>query len=85
MAMAMCMAMGSSRVTAKFQITLPSDVRQRVRFRPGEVVDVDVEDEETVRVHRSRKVRRPLDHLVGRRSWRAKPVRPDEVDEMAES
>jgi len=76
--------MGSSRVTAKYQITLPSDVRRRVRFRPGEVVEVVVEDEQTVRVHRPRKVRRPLDALVGRRPWLKKAVTPDEFDELAE-
>ncbi len=76
--------MGKSRVTAKFQITLPADVRQRVPFLPGEVVEVEAGDDQTVLVRRIRKVKNPLDHLVGRKPWFPKSIPPKRVDELSE-
>ncbi len=76
--------MGRSRVTSKFQITLPADVRNRVPFRPGEVVEVEAEDDQSVVVRRVRKVANPLDHLIGRKPWFPKSIPPEQVDEWAE-
>jgi AbrB family looped-hinge helix DNA binding protein len=76
--------MGKSRVTSKFQITLPADVRERVPFRPGEVVAIEATDNGSVVVRRVRKVANPLDHLIGRKPWFPKSIPPEQVDEWAE-
>jgi len=82
--MAIPISMGKSRVTAKFQVTLPADVRTRVPFRAGELVEIEAEDDSTVRVRRIRKVSNPLEHLIGRKPWFPKAIPPERVDEMAE-
>ena len=84
MGMGIPMHMGISRVTSKYQITLPADVRDRVPFRPGEIVLVEAGDGQSVIVRRVRKVANPLDHLVGRKPWFPKSMPPKQVDEWAE-
>lgn len=79
------MPMGKSRVTAKYQITLPADVRARAPVRPGVVVEIEARDDRSVIVRRVRKVAntRSITGSVGSRGSRN--VTPSRVDEMAES
>lgn len=84
MGMAIPMAMGKSRVTSKYQITLPADVRERIPFRPGEIVVVEAQDGRSVIIRRVHKVANPLDHLIGRAPWFPKSIPPEQVDEWAE-
>jgi len=84
MGMAIRIPMGKSRVTSKFQITLPADVREQVPFRPGEVVEVEAARNQTVVVRRVRKVKNPLDHLIGRKPWFSKSLSPERVDDLSE-
>jgi len=77
--------MGKTRVTSKFQITLPADVRERVPFRVGETVEVEVEDDRTVRVRKTRRViKDPLKYLVSKKPLLRKPIPQEEIDELAE-
>ncbi len=84
MGMAILTDVGKTRVTAKFQITLPADVRERVPFHPGETVEVVAKDEQTVLVRRTRKVKNPLRYLIAKKPWLDKSIPPEQVDELAE-
>lgn len=84
MGMAMLTAMGKSRVTAKYQITLPADVRERVPIRPGETVEVVAKDDQTVLVRRTGKVKNPLKYLIAKKPWLDRSIPPEQVDELAE-
>ena len=83
--MAIPMYMGKTRVTSKYQITLPADVRSRMPVHPGETLVVEVSDPSTIIVRRERAVRRPLSVLISRRALLRRHIAPDELDELAES
>jgi len=76
------MGMGRVRITEKYQITIPKDVRQLVKIVPGEIVEVEALDEYTIIVRRVG-VRDPLSHLIGKRMFK-KHISADEVEEAAE-
>lgn len=76
--------MGHTRVTDKYQITLPADVRARVPVVPGETLRVEARDAETIVVIRRRRFRRPLDVLVARKPLVRHHVPPDELDRLME-
>jgi len=44
--------MPRSRVTAKFQVTIPREVREKVEVKPGEVVSVEALSSDEIRVRR---------------------------------
>lgn len=76
--------MGETRVTEKFQITIPKDVRETIGLKAGEVLLVEPASEEELRVRRFRVVKDPLRVLVGKRKFkRHVPVK--ELEEKAES
>jgi AbrB family looped-hinge helix DNA binding protein len=76
--------MGETRVTEKFQITIPKDVREAIGLKPGEVLLVEPAGEEELSVKRFRMVKDPLRVLVGKRKFeRHVPVA--EFEEKAES
>ncbi len=83
--MAIPMHMGKTRVTSKYQITLPADVRSKMPVHPGETLVVEVQDPTTIVVRRERSVRRPLSVLIARRPLLRQHITPDELDELAES
>jgi len=62
--------MGETRVTEKFQITIPKDVRETIGLKPGEVLLVEPTGEEELTVKRFRVVKDPLRILVGKRKFR---------------
>ncbi len=76
--------MTRSRVTAKYQITIPKDVREKTGVKPGEVVVVEAVSEEEIRLKRFASLADPLKVLIGaRRSKKAVPV--TELEERIES
>ena len=77
-------AMARSKVTAKYQITIPKEVRNHIPFRPGEIVEIEGGEAGTLLVRRLATVKEPLRILIGRRpSKRHIPV--EELEEAAES
>ena len=75
--------MPRSKVTSKFQVTIPKEVREEVGLRPGEVVMVESVSEEEILVRRFRRVEEPLRMLVGTEPFpRLVPVK--ELEERAE-
>jgi AbrB family looped-hinge helix DNA binding protein len=76
--------MGETRVTEKFQITIPKDVREAIGLKPGEVLLVEPAGEGELSVKRFRMVKDPLRVLVGKRKFK-RHVPVAEFEEKAES
>lgn len=64
-----------SKITAKYQITIPREVRDKVEVRPGEVVSVEVLSHDEILLRRYPRVADSLKVLIGgKRSGRTVPV-----------
>ncbi|MBE0513134.1 AbrB/MazE/SpoVT family DNA-binding domain-containing protein [Candidatus Bathyarchaeota archaeon] len=75
--------MPKTKVTSKFQVTIPKEVREKVGIRAGEVVIVESVSDEEIVVRRFRRVKDPLKILIGKTpSLRHVPV--EELEEKAE-
>jgi len=76
--------MAKTKVTSKFQVTIPKEVREKVGVRPGEVVSVESAGDDKIIVRRFRRVKEPLKVLIGKTpSVRHVPV--EEFEEEAET
>ncbi len=76
--------MARSKVTDKYQVTIPQEVREKLGVKPGEVVTVEALSDDEIVLRRYPRVDDPLAVLIGeRRLRRAVPV--EEVEENAES
>jgi len=76
--------MPKTKVTSKFQVTIPKEVREKVGIRAGEVVIVESVSDEEIVVRRFRRVKDPLKILIGKTpSLRHVPV--EELEEKAET
>ncbi len=76
--------MGETRVTEKFQITIPKDVREAVGLRPGETVTVEAVGEEELKVKRFHVVKDPLRVLIGKKRMFKRPIPIEELEEKIE-
>lgn len=64
-----------SKITAKYQVTIPREVRDRVKVRPGEVVSIEALSHDEILLRRYPRVVDPLKALIGgKRSGRTVPV-----------
>ena len=76
--------MAKTKVTSKFQVTIPREVREKVGIRPGEVVSVESVSAEEIIVKRFRRLKDPLKVLIGKTaSTRHIPV--EKIEEWAET
>jgi AbrB family looped-hinge helix DNA binding protein len=73
-----------SKVTAKYQVTIPREVREETGVEAGEVVSIEAISKAEIRLRRFPGISDPLSVLVGRRTSR-KRIPVEEVEEMAES
>lgn len=73
-----------SRVTAKYQVTIPREVREKIGVKPGELVTVEAVSREEIRLKRFHIVADPLKILIGVKQSR-RGVRVDELEERIES
>jgi AbrB family looped-hinge helix DNA binding protein len=76
--------MPRSKVTAKYQVTIPREVREKIGVEAGEVVSVEAVSKAEIRLRRFPGVSDPLSVLVGRRTSR-KSIPIEELEEKAES
>ena len=76
--------MSKSRVTSKYQVTIPKQVRERVAVRPGELVSVEAISENEIVLKVFPRVAHPLEILVGKSPARRRSVPIERVEEMAE-
>jgi len=73
-----------SRVTAKYQVTIPREVREKVGLRSGELVGVEPTRGGSILVKRFAETRNPLVNLIGKRySSRHIPIK--QLEEAIES
>ena len=75
--------MARSRVTEKFLVTIPKEVREQTGVRAGEFVSVEALSEGEIRLRRFVRIKEPLGVLLGPPSRRHIPV--DELEEAAEA
>lgn len=66
------------KVTRNYQITIPDDVRKRVRLKEGETVEVEALDPQSVLVKRVI----PLEELEG--AWKDEPRIGEVMKEVAD-
>lgn len=76
--------MPRSKVTAKYQVTIPKEVRDITGVGAGEVVSVEAVSKGEIRLRRFPGVADPLAVLIGTRPAK-RHVHIEELDEMAES
>ena len=76
--------MGVSRVTDKFQVTIPKDVREAVGLKPGEEVMVETGTGGRIVVKRFPTSKNPLKVLVGKKPY-PRHVRIEELEEKLET
>ncbi len=76
--------MARTKVTAKYQVTIPREVREKVDVRPGEVVSVEAISGNEILVKVYPHKADPLDVLIGKRR-RLPVIRVAELEEAAES
>ena len=78
--------MPRSKVTAKYQVTIPKEVREKIDVRPGEMVSMEVISQDEIVLRRYPKVTDPLKMLIGDRvSPRRRVVPIEELEERIES
>ena len=76
--------MPRSKVTAKYQVTIPKEVREKAGVQPGEVVTVEAVSEAEILVRRFPRIKDPLSVLIGT-GRRSRKIPIDELEEMAEA
>jgi len=77
------MQMSRTKVTSKFQLTIPKEIREQIDLKAGEVVEVQILGEEGIAIKRFRKVKSPLKVLVGE-TLSERHVGIEEFEENAE-
>jgi len=76
--------MPKTKVTDKFQITIPKEVRNKVGLEPGELVSLESVSDEEILIKRFKRVEDPLKVLVGKRPYhRHVPI--EELEEKVEA
>lgn len=78
----MAIHMAVSKVTSKFQVTLPAVVREKVGIRAGELVEVEAKDPDTVIIRRRSKMKDPMKFFSPKRPLLKRHIPPDELDEL---
>ena len=76
--------MPRSRVTAKYQVTIPKQVREKVGVKPGEVVSIEAISQGEIRLKRFASVADPLKVLIGGKGPR-RGVPVESLEERIES
>jgi len=76
--------MPRSKVTAKYQVTIPREVREKVGVKPGEMVSMEVVSQDEIVLRRYSTVKDPLKTLIGKRLSR-RAVSIEELEERIES
>ena len=76
--------MARTKVTAKYQITIPREVREKVEVRPGEVVSVEALSGNEILLRVYPRKADPLSVLIGRKHDHP-GISVEELEEKAES
>jgi len=76
--------MARTKVTAKYQVTIPKAVREKVEVRPGEVVSVEALSGSEILLKVFPRKANPLSVLIGKRR-RLPEIPVEELEKRAES
>jgi len=79
------MRMKAVKVTDRYQVTIPREVREQVRIRPGMVVWVEARGKHEIVIRVPETVDDPLRVLVGRRPLLKRHLPVEELERLAES
>jgi len=72
------------KVTDKFQVTIPKEVREKINLRPNEEFEViALNDNEILLRRKVKKVKNPLEVLIGKEEIKEE-ISPEKVDELGE-
>ena len=77
--------MEETKVTEKFQVTIPKNVRDKIGLKPGEVMIVESAGDNEVRLKRFRVVKDPIQILVGKRKIFHKQIPIEDLEKRIES
>ncbi len=75
--------MEKSKVTEKYQITIPKKVREKIGLKPGEIIIVEAKGRNEIRLKRFEGVKEPLKILIGKRRF-DKHIEVEELEERME-
>lgn len=73
-----------SKVTAKYQITIPKEVRKQTGVQPGEIVTVEALNEFEIIIKRFPKVKDPLKILIENKPLFKEHIPIEKIEEKAE-
>lgn len=76
--------MATSRVTEKFQVTIPKEIRERVGLKAGEEVLVEALSDSEIVIRRFPRVADPLKVLIGQKPVFDRHIEVEEFEERAE-
>jgi AbrB family looped-hinge helix DNA binding protein len=72
------------KVTAKFQITIPKEIREKIDLKPGEEIEIVVlNDNEIILRRKFKRIRNPLELLIEKKKWKEE-ISPEKLDELSE-
>ncbi|QXJ28886.1 hypothetical protein J5U23_01755 [Saccharolobus shibatae B12] len=72
------------RVTEKFQVTIPKEVREKINLKPNEEFEViALNDNEILLRRKVKRVKNPLEVLIGKEEMKEE-ISPEKVDELGE-
>ncbi|WP_236752034.1 AbrB/MazE/SpoVT family DNA-binding domain-containing protein [Acidianus sp. HS-5] len=71
------------KVTEKYQVTIPKEVREKIGLKPGEELEViPLNDNEILLRRKVEKIKNPLKVLLG--SSKEEEIPPEKIDELGE-
>jgi AbrB family looped-hinge helix DNA binding protein len=72
------------KVTEKFQVTIPKEVREKIKLKPNEEFEVILLNDNEILLRRKvKRVKDPLEILIGKGEAKEE-VTPEKIDELAE-
>lgn len=75
--------MERTKVTEKYQVTIPKSIREKIGLKPGEIVIVEAKGRDEIRLRRFGKVKEPLKILIGKKMF-DKHISIEELEERME-
>ena len=73
------------KVTDRYQVTIPKEIRKRVGLKPGMIVRVELRGEREIVITVPEKIENPLEILIGKRPLLDRHLPIEELEELVES
>ena len=75
--------MERTKVTEKYQVTIPKSIREKIGLKPGEIIIVEAKGRDEIRLKRFSKIENPLKILIGKKMF-DKHIPIEELEERME-